>query len=777
MIIFGFFALVMGIVALIKVFSVDSRIDHLRREVEALKARITSLLTTEEQARAAPARPPAQSARPETPFATISQPSIMAVPVEAKKTSAPTTPVESIEPASSAQSSKRKPQEAPSPAPTPQRSLEMILGTKWLNWIGMVMLLFGIGYFMKYAYDNAWVGPKGRLSIGVLVSFVALILGERFRRRDWTLLFQVFTGGALAALYLCVYFSFQVYHLSGQGIASLLAVLVTAFAVALAVVYDAIAVEILALAGGFLSPVLLSTGENHPYAFFTYIAVLNLVAIATSVYRRWRLIDLLCLLGTVIMYTGWVIKFYAPDQMQPALIFTSLFYLMFLLIPTIHGLVNRLAQDAQGMMMILAACVLSFVSYFSILYPAYRYTLGFITIAQALFVFLLFYIWVKRVGVSGATGASLLSIALGLVTTAIPIQLELYGIPVAWAMEGVVLTYVGMRLKHHIPRIAGFVALGLSVICLFSRLPLHSQAFTPLLNTAFCSWLFVVAMFCSAAYFWWGYETGSSKKEDETVSRPKATLILALIGLGFFTILLNVEVFQFWQYDYLGRDHRFYQSACLLVLWIVFSTAVAFIITRKVKQGWNKDWLTVSVIYYCGGLIAFVFCLLTFFEGVNHRPPFVNIGFASSLVFILSLAYGGQLWRRVWQRVAGDVMESTAHALLAILLALELTRWGSISALVTQKMSTNLVSVVWAFQAFSLILIGLAKNRPLLRYLGFVLFAVTIAKVLLIDTSELEKVYRIVSFIGCGLLLVAAGYFYQRYSAKLVERQDLEKTE
>ena len=767
------------VVAIVKALNAESRIYRLEKEVEALKERVESLATPREGAVVLPLPTSAHAPSPGTtiPSPAISQPSAGAGRGEAKQAEPSPTRIGSAGPHPSGGSTRPTIHEAVPSTSVSQHSLEMILGTKWLNWVGMVMLLFGVGYFMKYAYDNAWIGPKGRLSIAVLTSLTALALGERFRRKEWSVLFQVFTGGALAALYLCVYFSFQVYHLSNQGAAFLLAVLVTAFAVGLAVIHNAVAIAILALVGGFLSPILLSTGENHPYALFAYIAILDLVAIATAFYRQWRLIDLLCLFGTVVMFVGWAAKFYGPDQMQPALIFTSLFYLMFLLIPTIQGLVNRLAQDAQAMMMILGACVLSFLSYFSILYPTYRYTLGFVTIAQALLVFLLFFIWVKRVGMSGATGASLLSIALGFVTIAIPIQLEFYGIPVAWAVEGAVLSYVAVRLNHPIPKIAGLVAFGLAVLGLFSRLPLHTSAFRPILNVPFGSWIFVLAMVCAAAYLWRGPRTDVQDRGGERKPLPVVGSMLALVALGLLTILLNMEVFSFWEYDYLGINRVIYQSVSLLILWVILSAALASITAGKIGQGWDKNWLAIPAIYYGGTAIAFLFCLLGVYERPNHAMPFLNIGFGGCLLFILFLVYGGRLGRQILFRSAADVTDSIAHGVLAILMALELRRWGSFSAVVTPKMSINLISVAWAIQAFSLIMAGLNRNRPLLRYLGFALFAVTVGKVLLIDTSELEKVYRIVSFVGCGLLLVAAGYVYQRYNAKtLVERREPEKT-
>lgn len=85
-------------------------------------------------------------------------------------------------------------------------------------------------------------------------------------------------------------------------------------------------------------------------------------------------------------------------------------------------------------------------------------------------------------------------------------------------------------------------------------------------------------------------------------------------------------------------------------------------------------------------------------------------------------------------------------------------------------MGISLISAAWAVQAFVVIWVGLVTRNRLFRYLGFVLFFLTVGKTVLLDMSELEKVYRIVSFAASGFLLLAAGYFYQRYSARLLER-------
>ncbi len=657
---------------------------------------------------------------------------------------------------------KRETMSPPPPSTTPFQSLEMKLGTRWLNWIGIVMLLVGIGFFLKYAYDNAWIGPKGRLAIGVILGIIALGLGDRFRRRDWSVLFQVLTGGGLAIFYLCVFFSFQVYRLADQTISMILAILVTALAVVMAVSYDALPIAILAVIGGFLSPVLLSTGTNHPYALFTYIAILDMVAMGTAYFRKWRALELLCFAATIVIYLGWHQRFYASDQMMPALIFTSLFYLMFLLIPTLHSLVRRLPVMTEGLVIIIFSALLSFISYYDILFRDDRYFMGFVVIGQALLVFLLFLVWSRRVGMDNNISASFLTITLGLVIIAIPIQLKLYGVPIAWSVEGAVLVLLGIRFRQILCSVGGIVAMILSVGGLLYRLPLHSALFTPIFNVPFGSWSFVIAMTAISAYLLHKDPKGQEKWHGAVSGIP------FLLALSLACFLLSVELSQNWTINHPFAHYRTYEASTLVVLWSLIPIVITSILVSKGEKAW------MPLSWACFGIGAIVL-----FAGLEHysypsRWVGLNASFLPRLAFALSLWGGARLCHQLGLKYATDVQAMAGHGFLALLAALEFERWGHYSSVITAKMGISLISAAWAVQAFTVIWIGLAKRSPLLRYLGFALFLLAVGKTLIIDMSELEKVYRIISFAACGLLLVAAGYFYQRYSSRILEKPDSE---
>ncbi|MFB3884159.1 MAG: DUF2339 domain-containing protein [Thermodesulfobacteriota bacterium] len=736
-----------GIVALKKVKRLFRDLEGLKKQLRSLESRLKE---------------------PEVPTPTVKKEILTEEPLPSVGLSAGATDSLDLPPSQPAPEAHQVPpllerESIPSPPSTPGASplsLEMKLGTKWLNWVGIVMLLVGIGFFLKYAYDNAWIGPKGRLAIGILFGLVALGLGERFKRRDWSVLFQVLTGGGLATFYLCIYFSFQVYRISDQTISMILAILVTALAVVIAVANNAVPIAIMALIGGFLSPVLLSTGVNRPYAFFTYIAILDMVAMGAAYFRRWRILDLLCFAGTAVMYFGWHEKFYRSDQMAPALIYTSLFYLMFLLIPTLHSLVRRLPETPEGLAIVLLNAGLSLLSYYDVLFPDNRYVLGFVILEQAALVFLLFHVWTKRVGIDSRISVSFLAITLGLVTLAIPIQMKLYGIPIAWAMEGAVFIYLGIRFRQILCEIAGGVAFILAVVGLLCRLPLHKVLFTPVFNVPFGSWSCVVAATAISAYLL------HRDKESEDPWRNFLTVSSFLLSLSLACSLLSMELAQLWKVNYRIAHYRTYESSSLVILWSLIPTAIACVLVNKK----SKAWVPLPGICFVIGVII-LFTGLT-----NDRYPspwlFLNAAFLPRLVLVISLWYTARLYRRLDLKIEPDVHSLAGHGILALLVAFEFARWGGHSHLITPKMSISLISAAWAVHAFVVIWIGLAKRNQLLRYLGFVLFFLTIGKTLIIDMSELEKVYRIVSFAASGILLVSAGYFYQRYSSRLLERPE-----
>src|SRR5260370_37086896 len=99
----------------------------------------------------------------------------------------------------------------------------------------------------------------------------------------------------------------------------------TASSITLALSQDAEILALYAVIGGFSTPALLSTAENHEIVLFSYVCVLDLAILVTSFFKPWRRLMWVSFIGTVIMFAGWADRFYSTDQRSVTLLFAAFF--------------------------------------------------------------------------------------------------------------------------------------------------------------------------------------------------------------------------------------------------------------------------------------------------------------------------------------------------------------------------------------------------------------------------------------------------------------------
>ncbi|MEO7650270.1 MAG: DUF2339 domain-containing protein, partial [Bryobacteraceae bacterium] len=164
-------------------------------------------------------------------------------------------------------------------APGPPQ-LETTVGLTWINRIGVLTLVLFVAFVFKYAVDSEWIGPSGRVLLGALAGFATLGAADFTWRRGQQTYAQGICGLGISILYLSFYSAFGFYHIVEPIVAFVLMIATTAMAGALAIRYNAAAIAALGMLGGYCTPVLLSTGENRPWAFFSYLLLLNIGALA-----------------------------------------------------------------------------------------------------------------------------------------------------------------------------------------------------------------------------------------------------------------------------------------------------------------------------------------------------------------------------------------------------------------------------------------------------------------------------------------------------------------
>ena len=127
-------------------------------------------------------------------------------------------------------------------------------------------------------------------------------------------------------MYLAIWFASQNrYNLIPQMLAFILMALVTATGSLLSSRYDALPIAVLAMIGGFLTPILLSTGVDDETGLFGYIALLDAGVLALAYSKHWRSLNYLAFGGTILMFAAWMFSWYDQSKLWPTIFFLTLF--------------------------------------------------------------------------------------------------------------------------------------------------------------------------------------------------------------------------------------------------------------------------------------------------------------------------------------------------------------------------------------------------------------------------------------------------------------------
>lgn len=413
-------------------------------------------------------------------------------------------------------------------------SLESRIGSQWLNRIGIVATLIGISYFLKYAFESNWIGPAGRVAIGLLGGALMIAWSEPFRSRGHKAFSYSLKAVGVGALYLSLWAAYQVYHLVPSAVAFVAMVLVTAFTATLALRQDAQILAAFALLGGFLTPVLVSTGQNRPIELFSYVALLDVATLVMVRVKPWRRLLLAAYAGTLFLYIGWYAAYYRPEALGTALAIVTLLFVIFHVAPLIADATGANGDKAPNTL--IALSILNAGTYFLQLYVllegSHRGALAWIAVVLAA-LYLGASREIQRRFPATASGRYVLqliyvALAIGFATVAIPLKLETHWITLGWLAESAVLFWVGFRVR------SGFIkAMAMGSLVLGLGKLLLVDDFSPRLVIANARFLTYVASI--AAIGWAAWLVHKSKGRDRQAV-ALAIVVINVLALAAFTM-------------------------------------------------------------------------------------------------------------------------------------------------------------------------------------------------------------------------------------------------
>ncbi|HWB33302.1 MAG TPA: DUF2339 domain-containing protein [Acidobacteriaceae bacterium] len=599
-------------------------------------------------------------------------------------------------------------------------SFESRLGSQIFNRIAIVLLLIGTAYGLKLAVDRGWIGPLPRILIGLIAGAALVLWSERFRGKGFAAFSYSLKAVGSGVLYLSLWAAFQLYHLLPASAALILMIGVTAWNAFMAWVQDSELLAVYALAGGFATPILLSTGGNHEIFLFAYLLAIDLATIALVRLRGWPRLLLGAFPLTVVYFAGWYLQFWAADELAITSAFIALFGFAFASVPlgphaadTAIVATRSLRRSTllEDILQPICAAVFLSLALYSVLQDSGHHSLlPWLMVALAAV-----YLAIMRAPQTPTASAIHLSLAVVFLTIAIPLKASGHWITVGWLVEGLALMWVAVRLAS-----SGSSADAGSEHASLVLRPLASAS----LALGFCGIVIhVFGLLESPTFNVFNHGTGT-----------------ALTGIAVFaaTAWLTLRA----DHDQQGQWHSIAVGSVLLI------DFTAAILTLR-ELGFSWQWETTHPAFRSA---AFLTALL----GLA-----ILAGVIAASLYLARSHAGDPFW------LGCAAYTTIAFNLIAVLIGVREVSaafapppgaWNQDAAL-----QQALAISAWLMLYGALLLTaGFSRRSSFLRWQALVLLLFTILKTFLYDMRNLSQGYRVVSFLALGALLMAISFAYQK---------------
>ena len=516
---------------------------------------------------------------------------------------------------------------------------------------GIVVVFFGVAFLVRYTADRGLLPIEYRL-IGAAIGALALLAtGWRLRhsRRDYAVVLQ---GGAIGVLYMTIFAAFRLYSLLPASLTFSLLLGVVVCSVVLAVVQSDMALAVLGTSGGFLAPILASTGGGSHVALFSYYAVLNAGVLGIAWFRSWRFLNWIAFVFTFGIAAVWGWEYYQPDLRSTTEPFLVFFFLLFIAVailfahrqpPRLRGyidgsLVFGTPAIAFGMQSLLVGDIPLGRAYSAV-------------VVSAVYLGLARWLW-RRDAALRVLAEAFLALAVVFLVLAVPFAFDGHGTAAAWALEGTALVWLGVRQERRLARFAGTVTLigaGIAFVAIQSPRP----GGVPVLNAQFLSGAAIAVGAILAARL--------LSKYSEALPRAERVLewVLLIWGLLWWGGAMLVEI---------GRHGpaRMLPSLQLVVTGLAASGCVYALFARR----WQWRSMALALIPL-GPLIwlSSVAC----FAMAGNRMPFAELGWLTWPTVLAASLLLALMFESLWPAVVTAAWHAGTAWLLTFLLA-----WASV---------------------------------------------------------------------------------------------------
>lgn len=633
---------------------------------------------------------------------------------------------------------------------------EKYIGENLFGKIGILVLVVGMGLFVKYAIDKDWINEVFRTILGFVVGGGLLLVSQRLKNTYRTFS-SLLAGGAFAIFYVTVAMAYHYYGLFSQTVAFVILVVLTVLMSLLSVVYNRRELAIIGLVGGFIAPFLVSNGMGNYLILFTYLTILNLGMFGLSLYKKWGELPVIGFVATYVIMLGYSLvadlDIAGSGQLIHLLLFSTLFYLIFLL-PVVSVLRTDNKKANQPLMMIVVLNNFIYL-YFALWYLnelQLPYNIkGLFTLFIALVNVCLAFTIRRRKSDTGYLFTALTGMSLTFLSISIPIQLEGRFITLLWATEMVAVLWFFTKFRQTVYE---YFALALFFLTIISFLidveNILSDGFvhTMLLNGSFATGIFTGLAF---GMFAWLMErekdlfTGAASLKYIPFS---VISLLAACGVVYLSFIV----------DFYRNIAYWPLSRCSCLAFTGFSLLLLLVGLRK-----RFPMERFSVVYAVGaGFSGGLFILLSGIANEYGDSSLLVLQWTSLAIVVIHLFLFGKWYYHSFnfRQKSANLMTSFIAIALTILWAVAMHNVLYLFGL--RNESSAVLSISLSIAGFIQMALGMRLHLKILRMISLAVFGFVLLKLVIVDLWLLPTIGKIIVFIMLGVILLVLSFLYQK---------------
>lgn len=638
-----------------------------------------------------------------------------------------------------------------------QPVLESYLTSDLFNKIGAVALIFGVGFFLKYAFDTNLFNPAVQIFLSFLFSGSLIFLASHFYKQEKYVIFsQGIAGAGIGIAYLTIYSGYNSYQLFNYPVTCALMLLTTIIAFQQSIKYNSMATAILGLIGGFLTPYIISNGNySNPAGLLTYLVFLNGLVIALLAKKNsWKLIGSISVFITYITYFSMHMNNYNAPGEIPSITFLILIWLLYFgfdilkiknsnydydflnienTILFYSGVYNLYYQNNNAT--IIATFLIGFAYLFSGIAVYFKHNKLDEYLKQNFYVFTL-----------------LFAIATNLATSS-------YMKPALFSIEAFMLVYFGTLFeKSYIQKssMAFFIISYSTLLCNPQTYSLiTADNFMPIFNFRDLTFILLIGLTL------WGLKVLKQTEKTQDLATffrySWTTLLFVFLSVEVNDLMLKVSSYVSSQE--IGDLINFNKGMIQVIVWSIYST-------KLLSVGLGKNVKPFAVIGSIGNIIAFT---ALFIHGTTYYPieryiPIMNLRFITFILSVINLMYISNLLKKYNKESEMQIFLDYAWGTVLFLLVNFEIKDCFINFDNTMQLT---LSGGWLIYSILGMYFGIVKRIKSLRYISLFVLGLTILKVFIFDLSFLDQLGRIISFIGLGAILLLLSFLYQKYSEQI----------